>query len=353
MRFRPTQPLRRFPKDVHRARAAPPCARRRRRGRPLGFRDVPRLRPTRTGIGAVALLLALAAAPGAGHAAESSAEPEARETPETPAQSLADRRLSDLAQREQAFYEKLENNPDAFDQAAKQRRLREFAQGYRAYLDDHPENVHALVLYAKLLRRAGHEKKAFRAFLKADALKPDIAVVKQQIGAYLAERGKGKAALPFHLLCVELRPEEPVYQFQLGQLLATFRDTFIDDGIYSAAALDRAMLRAFRNAAEQQPGNIDFQMRLGEAYYDVASPDWEKAYAHWQQVREQADRELLRDIVDLHRARVLGKLGRHAEAIRLARTTETPPALDASRDELLRKLRKAADGAPSEAGDAP
>ncbi|MFP4204215.1 MAG: tetratricopeptide repeat protein [Opitutales bacterium] len=254
------------------------------------------------------------------------------------ASDFSSTRLLKIAEKEQAIYEKAAEDPDYRNNRDLERRINEVARDYRSYLADNPEDVDALILYGKLLRRLGEKKQAFNIFLKADALDPRLAVVKQQIGAYLAEQGKGKAALTFYLNAVELEPETPAYAFGLGQLIFKFRERFIEENIYSRESLDREMMKAFRSAAELAPDNFNFQMRLGEAYYDLKEPDWTEALQHWENLREQqADTPLRKSIIDLHRARVLIELERFAEAGELARSVDQP-ALQATRREILDQL---------------
>ena len=182
------------------------------------------------------------------------------------------------------------------------------------HLFDQPHDVSAYILYGKLLRRVDENEQAFNAFLKADELDPTLAVVKQQIGNHLAEEGKGKAALSFFLQAVDLGPNVPIYHFSLGQIIYDFRNEFISSGIFTRDTLEREMLKAFGKAAKLAPSNFDYQMRMGEAYYDLASPDWKSALIHWNKLREGATTLLQNEILDLHRARTLGKLGRSNEA---------------------------------------
>ena len=257
-----------------------------------------------------------------------------------PAADLATERLLDIAEEEAAIYKQLAEDPGQIPERDLERRIDELITAYRGYLLEHPEDVDALVLYGKLLRRAGDRKGAFESFLKADELDRELSVVKQQIGTYLAEVGKGKAALPFYLQAVELEPETAVYHFGLGQLLYRFRTAFIEAGIFTRDALDREMLKAFRRAARLEPGNFDFQMRLGEAYYDLDSPDWKAALLHWRELLdENASDELRRAILSLHLARVMGKLGRIEEARAMAQTVEQP-ALQHSKEQVLEALSR-------------
>jgi len=238
---------------------------------------------------------------------------------------FASDRLLDIAAKEERIYKRLAEDPEFYSADDLERRVRELITAYRSYLVDNPDDPDALTLYGKLLRRIGDKEQAFEAFLKADSLDPDRAVVKQQIGTHLAEEGKGKAALSFYLQAADLEPETAAYHFGLGQLLLQFRDEFVGDGIFTRDALDRETLRAFRTAAGLEPDNFDLQMRLGEAFYDLASPDWRAALLHWQNLRKRfADSQVRAEILDLHRARCLVKLGRTEEARRLAEAVEHP-----------------------------
>ena len=252
---------------------------------------------------------------------------------------LNSERLFAITSRENKIYKKIVEDPEFYSAADLERRIDELVRSYHAYLTENPDDVSALILYGKLLRRIEQNEQAFKAFLKADELDPRIAVVKQQLGTHLAETGKGKAALTFYLSAVELEPETPIYHFALGELLYQFRGEFLEDNLFSRDALDREMLRAFQKAVQLAPENFDTQMRLGEAYYDLASPDWKAALLHWEKLRKTvaADQSLRREIIHLHKTRVLGKLGRAAEAKELAATI-LQPSLQFSKQQVLDEI---------------
>ncbi|MFP4157894.1 MAG: tetratricopeptide repeat protein [Opitutales bacterium] len=247
---------------------------------------------------------------------------------------LATKKLSDIALREENIYKNLAEDPDFYSADDLERHIHSLTQSYSTYLENNPEDVEALILYGKLLRRIDHKEAAFAAFLKADDIDPEIAVVKQQIGTHLAEQGKGKAAFPFYLRAVELEPQTPDYHFALGQLLHQFREQFLNDEVFTRDALEREMLKAFRRAAELAPDNFDAQMRLGEAYYDLNSPDWKAALLHWNRLSKKTDTPLQAEILRLHRAKVMGKLGRRTEAKKLLESIDTP-SLQQSRQQVL------------------
>ena len=257
-----------------------------------------------------------------------------------PARSgLAEERLADIALKEERIYKKIAEDPEFYSADDLDRHLSNLIASYGAYLLDHPEDVDALILYGKLLRRVQNYDEAFSAFLKADEIDPNIAVVKQQIGTHLAESGKPKAALPFYLRAVELEPDTAVYHFALGELLNEFRQTYIEEEIFTRDALEREMLKAFKQAAALEPEAFNLQMRLGEAYYDLSSPDWKSALLHWNKLRKENENGLKAEILDLHRARVMAKLGRAEQAIELAEKVQTP-SLQKSKQQVLDEIAR-------------
>lgn len=250
---------------------------------------------------------------------------------------FATEQLLSIATTEEEIYKKIVEDPDFYNDVDLERRINELVQSYRAYLIDNPKDVNALILYGKLLRRVGERDQAFTAFLKADELDPEIAVVKQQIGTHLAEEGRGKAALPFYLQATDFEPDVAIYHFGLGQLLYRYRDEFISEKLFTRDALDREMMKAFLKAASLEPDNFDFQMRLGEAYYDQNSPDWKSALLHWKKMRDDLDEGIDFEIINLHYARVLGKLGRAQEAREICQTV-VHPKLQKSKQQVLSEI---------------
>ena len=237
---------------------------------------------------------------------------------------FASARLLNIAEKEAKIYKKITEDPKFYSEEDLDRRINDLVQAYRTYLVDQPDDASAYILYGKLLRRLEQYDQAFTAFLKADEIDPKIAVVKQQIGNQLAEEGKGKAALTFYLSAVDLEPEIAIYHFSLGELLHGFRQEFLTESLFTQDALDREMLKAFSSAVRFDPKNFDYQMRLGEAYYDLSSPDWKSALVHWNKLRKKAETGLQVEILELHRARVLGKLGRSDEAVEIMESVMNP-----------------------------
>lgn len=246
-------------------------------------------------------------------------------------------RLLKIAESEEKIYQKIAEDPLYYSDDDLERRITTLAQSYHNYLSDNPDDAEAHILYGKLLRRMNQPNEAFTHFLQADELNPKVPVVKQQIGNHLAEAGEGEAALLYYLQAVELDPEVAIYQYGLAELLYNFGKDYIEKGLYTRDAIDREILKAFKQAAQLDPENLDYQMRVGEAYYDQASPDWKAALLHWNKVRDASQLGIRTQIIDLHRARVMAELGRYEEAKTLAETVDNP-ALQKSRQQVLDEI---------------
>ncbi len=253
-----------------------------------------------------------------------------------PAVSIFERKLTDIAadsERQFALMEAGQISQDDFE-----RRILDLASRYDELIHDNPNHLDLLILYGKFLRRVYQNDKANVMFAHADRIDDNVAVVKQQLGNYLAEQGQYAEALAYYLRAAELEPAEAIYHFGIGELLATFRDEFAKEIVFTNEVLDRQILVAFKRAAELDPKNKDICFRLGEAYYDLHNPLWSEALAYWEGVAAKAGlTPFERDVVRLHRARVLCELGRRREALALLRD-EVAPVLAATRTRLMGRI---------------
>ena len=214
------------------------------------------------------------------------------------------------------------------------------AREYESIIADNPREVEPLLLYGKFLDWFGDRIGARDQFVRAYRIAPGTAVVQQQLGVWFAEEGDFGRALAHYLRAIELEPEEAVYHADLGELLYAFSPGFIQEEIFDPDTIDAMMLEAFREAARLDPGNLVFQYRLGEAFYDVDNTPWKEALAHWENLQGGALTNMQRDAVRLHRARCLHALRRHDEAETIALQVSHQDLLQ-TRNDLLIEIRLA------------
>jgi tetratricopeptide (TPR) repeat protein len=181
-------------------------------------------------------------------------------------------------------------------------------------------------------------RQAVAILVKANKLDPDIAVVKNQLAKHMAEDGKPLDALPYLMAAIDLAPREPLYHFHLGQLLLAARDDFLTSGEFTAAGIDKAMLGAFRTAAELAPKDFNYAYQHAKAYYEIDPPRWEEALGVWNELELRPIATTpLRHLVRLQKANVLIKLGRPDEA-RVLLASVTDPQFAEDKQTLLDQL---------------
>ena len=230
------------------------------------------------------------------------------------AETLAEKTLKDIVQRQRDIFAKAEAEGDDLDEARLRGEVQSLASSYDVLIQKNPEFAPGYVAYGVLLGRVGMVKEAVSILLKANKLDANIPIVKNQLAKHLAEDGKPLEALPWIMSAIDLEPKEPLYHYQLGTLLHEGREDFIRSGDFTRAALDRAMLQAFQRATDNAPANIAYAYRHAEAYYDLQEPKWDEALAVWQQLEHRASAGLERQTIQLHEAKVLLALGKRDEA---------------------------------------
>jgi tetratricopeptide (TPR) repeat protein len=287
--------------------------------------------------------LALAADPPAQTAEPVVATPSKVEAPPpaVPAKtepSPAQRELQALITRQQLLLAAAtkENNPN-FDEQNFRGKMQDLVFDYETYLKKHPDLAAGYAAYGVLLGRIDMRRQSTAMLLKANQLDPNLPIVKNQLGNYLAEEGKPLEAVNYFLAAIKLDPDEPLYHYQLGTLLTEARDDFLKSGEWQRPALDRAMHEAFRRAAELAPNRIEFTYRYGESFYDLEKPDWDGALKVWGALEEHLKPGLEQETVRLHAANILIKQGKF-DLARALLVTVTAAPLAKQKEKLVAQL---------------
>ncbi len=210
---------------------------------------------------------------------------------------------------------------------------------YEDYLKKYPDVAAGYASYAMLLGNPliDERRRAAALLLRANQLDSDLPLVKNQLGNYLAEEGRPLEAINYYLAATRLEPKEPLYHFQIGTLLSAARDDFLKSGEWTRASIDRAMLDAFRLAAELAPDNIPFGYRYCEAHYDLEKPDWEAALASWRALGARLSAPIEQQTVRLHEANILILQG-NPDAARPVLETITDERLATQKQKLVAQL---------------
>jgi tetratricopeptide (TPR) repeat protein len=256
-----------------------------------------------------------------------------------PAESPAQAELKGLVARQQELLARADAAGAQAAVEALRPQFQKLVNDYELFLKDYPSVAAGYVSYALLLGKPvlDERRRAAALMLKANELDPNVPLVKNQLGNWLAEEGRPLEAVNYFLAAIQLAPDEPLYHYQLGTLLAEARDDFVKSGEWTRAALDKAAQEAFRRAAELAPGRIEFTYRYGESFYDVEQPDWPAALAWWRALEKKVKPGIEQQTVRLHEANVLLKQGKNSEA-RALLTTVDEAALQQQKQKLMAQL---------------
>ena len=123
----------------------------------------------------------------------------------------------------------------------------------------------------------------------------------------------------------------------MGQLLYQYRWQYLEDEIFTRAALDTDMQNAFAEASRLAPSDFALKLRHGESFYDVASPNWEEALEVFSGCLELSETENDKQAVSLHIAKVHAELGNETESRKWLNQVHLP-ALERPKAQVERRL---------------
>lgn len=259
--------------------------------------------------------------------------------------TMAQRRLLDIVELQDDLF--ADPNIDGFGEKSHAQLLTKASRIdslWRSYILDFPEDVQALVIYAKFLRRTGRENAAYEMFKRADALDPKLAVVKQQLSAMDAEAGEIANALARIRQALEIEPENPAYLRQCAYLLAGAKRKILEDELLSPAQFD-ALLRCCHEVPyRKNPADRQLKIRYAQSFYDMCAPDYAEALELWRQIFDSAALNIDKQTAAANIARVLVELNRDAEALEYLKLVDIP-ALERPKRLLLNEIQRAKNSA--------
>jgi tetratricopeptide (TPR) repeat protein len=252
-------------------------------------------------------------------------------------ETMAERRLKEIAEHQIVLFSDAVTQGNALEEAGFKTQVEQLTREYESLLKDNPDFAAGYASYGYMLWKIGLRKQAVAILLKANQIDPDIPLVKNELGNYLAEEGKPLEALNYYLAAIKLEPNEPLYHYQLGTLLYEARDDFLKSGEWSRAAIDHSMQEGFKRAAELAPERLEFSYRYAESFYDMQEPDWAAALTAWEGLEARAQSDVERQTMRLHEVNVLLNMGKVDHARRVLGTV-TDPTLAAQKQKMVDRL---------------
>jgi tetratricopeptide (TPR) repeat protein len=258
---------------------------------------------------------------------------------EQPAPAEATAALKKLVERQRELLAKAAEKTDQASIEDMRAEFQDLVFSFDDYLKKYPDVAAGYVSYALLLNQPviGERKRAAMLLLKANRLDPNLPLVKNQLGNYLAEEGKPLEALNYYLAAVKLAPQEPLYHYQIGTLLTEAREDFVKSDAWTRETLDEAMQNAFEQAHALAPDNVGYAYRYGESFYDLERPEWSAALAYWQSFESKMTSAIGKETARLHQANVLIQQKKTAEA-RAVLATVNEETLKTQKEKLVAQL---------------
>jgi tetratricopeptide (TPR) repeat protein len=300
----------------------------------LDFRKNTLLRLASLRTGSLCLILSLALA-GSGLALN--ADEETADDSSLTGESMAAYILRQLNDREQAAYSRYEKALAKEDVHSVKTELQSIVDGYERLINASPEFAAAYISYGMMLHRIGERVTSNAILARADELDPYHAIVKNQLGNYQAEEGNYLEAMAFYNMAIDLRPEEPMYHYQLGNLLFAYKKFFIDDKLFLPDGIDLEIQTKFREAAMLAPAHLPYRLRYAQSFFDVARPNWEAAIEEWQQLVDFVESPEEKQMMQLYMARTRFLMGHHTAARKIVNRIDEP-SLEHSKQLLIDEI---------------
>ena len=245
--------------------------------------------------------------------------------------------LKDLNEREQSAYKRYERALATEDVHSIKTELQSIVDGYEALISAAPNYVAAFISYGMMLHRIGERIPSNAMLIRADQIDPYHAIVKNQLGNYQAEEGNYPEAMGFYQMAIDLRPDEPLYHYQLGNLLFSYKNFFIDDKLFLPEGIDLEIQNRFRRAAMLAPAHLPYRIRYAQSFFDIARPNWEAALEEWQQLVNFVESPEEKQMMQLYMAKTRFEMGHHTAAQKIIKGIDEP-SLEHSKDILLKQI---------------
>ena len=266
---------------------------------------------------------------------QEAAESDTGETPSS--ESMAAYLLKDLNEREQSAYKRYEKALVTEDVHSIETELQSIVDGYEALISAAPNYAAAFISYGMMLHRIGERIPSNAMLIRADQIDPYHAIVKNQLGNYQAEEGNYPEAMGFYQMAIDLRPDEPLYHYQLGNLLFSYKKFFIDDKLFLPEGIDLEIQNRFRKAAMLAPAHLPYRLRYAQSFFDIARPNWEAALEEWQQLVNFVESPEEKQMMQLYMAKTRFEMGHHTAARKIINGIDDP-SLAHSKDILLKQI---------------
>lgn len=202
-------------------------------------------------------------------------------------------------------------------------------KGYEDYLQRHPNDARAHLVYGSFLNDRQDEHGAQVQWEKALALDPANPVVYNNLAGRYSESGPVEKAFEYFAKAVELAPAEPAYYHNFGDSLYVLRKRAAAYYHITEQEVFGKSLVLYSNALRLDPTNFVFARDLAQTFYSMRPFPAEAALSAWTNALRISRVEADRQDVCVHLARVKMLTGHLAEARSLLKSVTNAACLPA------------------------
>lgn len=252
-------------------------------------------------------------------------------------ETMTEAMLKRLREREKIAYKHYETATTKEDIDRIKHDLQLVVDDYEVLISQASDSADVFLAYGILLHNIGERKAGYAMFVKADKLDPKRALAKNQLGNYMAEEGNYNEALGFYTLAQEIAPKEGLYDYQIANLLQSYRSLLIDDQTFTESELDALMQKSFYTATQKNPSILQYRLRYAQSYFYIAQPDWDEALNEWYELLPMSDIAYDRQLVFLYIARCHIEM-ENLKAARKALKNVNEPKLQEAKEEVMQMM---------------
>jgi tetratricopeptide (TPR) repeat protein len=233
--------------------------------------------------------------------------------------------------------------------------------GYMDLIRRHPDNAEVRLAFASFLGDMGEIEAEGEQLEKAAELDPKNPATWNNLGNHYGHFGPTEKAFRSYEKAVALKPDEPLYHFNLATTVFLFRPAAREYyGITDEQVFDKA-LGLYDRTMQLDPSNFKLASEIASNYYvinfNLKPPRIDEALRAWTNAFKLAPSEVDRQDVQIHFARFKINGGRFEEAREhLALVTDPTHAVMKERVERMlnqKEAQAAETNAPAPAAQSP
>ena len=187
-------------------------------------------------------------------------------------------------------------------------------QGYRRFLQNHPDSAKGYLAYGSFLNDTGDEEGAKVQYENSKQLDPQNPAVWTTLAKYYGEHGPLTNAFKYYAEAIQLQPDEPVYYQNFATTVYLYRQDAQEFFYLTESQVFDKALELYRQAMRLVPDSLVLASDYAESYYGIRPLRTNDALVAWTNCLNIAKDENEREGVQLHLARVKIAAGRFDEA---------------------------------------